>query len=119
MTFDRFLLGTDLHGDRQSASTVKAFLEFDAIWKPDIRIFGGDLIDLRALRKGLERRVARAVGCLCALEMDYNSRQPNTLRQAHGWAYGVINRKTGAYHVWQAEEIEGKWLLPTDLKAIG
>jgi 3',5'-cyclic AMP phosphodiesterase CpdA len=244
MSYTRFTLGTDLHGDKQDGPTVKAFFEFDKVWKPEIKIFGGDLVDLRALRKGasqeekcesmradieagqaflsrwkpnyflrgnhderlwesaesasdgivsdyarrgcqefedlcrslktkmlpyhkrdgvlklghlkilhgfhcgvyaarqtaliygsalfghihaidehsipgLDRRVARAVGCLCDLDMPYASRTPNTLRQAHGWAYGVINEKTGAYHVWQAEEIEGKWLLPTDLKAIG
>lgn len=244
MSYQRFLLASDLHGDRQDVPTVKAFFEFDKLWKPDVRIFGGDLIDLRALRKGasqeekcesmrsdietgrgflsrwtpnyflrgnhderlwdtastardgiiadyaqkgcqdfealcqrlkikmlpyhkrhgvlklghlkvlhgfhcgvyaarqtaliygsalfghihaidehsipgLERRVARAIGCLCSTDMDYSSRAPNTLRQAHGWAYGVINSKTGDYHVWQAEQIGDKWLLPTELKAIG
>ncbi len=64
---------------------------------------------------GLERRVTRIVGCLCLTDMDYNSRQPNTLRQAHGFAYGVINDKTGNFHCWQAEEIGGKWFLPTDI----
>ncbi len=63
---------------------------------------------------GLERRVARNIGCLCKLDMDYNSRNPNTLRQAHGFAYGIIHEKTGAFHVWQAEEIAGKWILPSD-----
>jgi hypothetical protein len=243
MSYTRFLAGFDLHGDRQDADAVKAFFEFDSIWKPNIRIFGGDLIDLRPLRKGaseaereegvkadveagkaflkrwrpnyylrgnhcerlwetaetgkglikeaakagceefetlcrihkthmlpyhkrhgilklghlkvlhgfacgvyasrqtalvygsaifghihcidehaipgLERRVARACGALCQLDLDYNARQPNTLRQAHGWAYGVINEKTGDYHVWTAEKIGDKWLLPTNLKAIG
>ncbi len=64
---------------------------------------------------GLERRVARACGCLCKLDMDYNSRTPMTLRQSHGFAFGVINQRTGAYHVWQAEEVNGKWMVPTDI----
>ena len=64
---------------------------------------------------GLERRVARNIGCLCALDMDYNSTNPNTLRQAHGFAYGIIDEKTGAFHVWQGEEIKGKWILPSDI----
>ncbi len=64
---------------------------------------------------GLERRVARACGALCNLDMDYNSRQPNTLRQAHGFAYGVVDQKSGNYHVWVAEEVGGKWMLPSDL----
>jgi hypothetical protein len=244
MSYSRFTFATDLHGDRQDGATVKAFFEIEKQWKPKHRIFGGDLIDLRALRKGasqeekcesmrsdidagrdflskwkpttflrgnhderlwdtaasakdgivadyaqqgcndfealcsrlkinmlpyhkrdgvyrighlkmlhgfhcgvyaarqtaliygsalfghihcidehsipgLERRVARAVGCLCSTDMDYSSRAPNTLRQAHGWAYGVINDRTGDYHVWQAEQIGGTWLLPTELKAIG
>jgi hypothetical protein len=243
MSWDRFTFGTDLHGDRQDDDAVRAFYEFDKIWKPSIRIFGGDLIDLRALRKGasqeercesmradidsgrhflshwkpnfwlrgnhderlwetastardglvadyaqrgcsefetlcarlktkilpyhkrdgvlrighlkllhgfhcgvyaarqtaliygsclfghihcidehaiagLERRVARAVGALCQLDMEYNSRQPNTLRQAHGWAYGIIS-KTGEYYAWQAEKIGGIWIVPTETKMIG
>ena len=64
---------------------------------------------------GLDRRVARACGCLCTLDMDYSARQPNTLRQANGWAYGVIDDRTGNYHVWQAEGINGKFITPTDL----
>lgn len=244
MSFERFTFASDLHGDRADAATLKAFYEFEKIWKPKHRVFGGDLIDLRNLRKGasqeekcesmradidagqgflstwkptnwirgnhderlwetaasaqdgiladyaqrgcsefealcartktkmlpyhkrdgvlrighlkmlhgfhcgvyaarqtaliygstlfghihcidehsipgLERRVARAVGCLCSTDMDYSSRQPNTLRQANGWAYGVINSKTGSYFVWQAESIEGKWILPEKLIEIG
>lgn len=58
---------------------------------------------------GLERRVARCIGALCELSMGYNDRNPNTLRQAHGWAYGAIHKKTGEFFVRQAEEINGKW----------
>lgn len=29
-------------------------------------------------------------GSLCQLEMDYNAAHPNTLRQGHGWIYGVV-----------------------------
>lgn len=67
---------------------------------------------------GLERRVARGVGCLCRLDHDYNNRTPSSLRHAHGWAYGVINRSTGDYVVWQAEEIGRQWLLATSAKLI-
>lgn len=58
----------------------------------------------------LERSVARACGCLCELDMPYAARTPNTLRQAHGWPYGVINTKTGHYHVFQAEKVAGKFI---------
>lgn len=64
---------------------------------------------------GLERRVARNCGCLCKLDMDYNARQMNTLKQSHGWAYGVINDRTSAYHVFQAEEVGGKFVIPSDI----
>jgi hypothetical protein len=65
---------------------------------------------------GLERRCARVCGCLCELDMHYNARQPSTLRQAHGFAYGVINDKTGDYFTLQAEEVNGNWCLPTEMK---
>lgn len=239
MSWQPFVFATDLHGDRQDPSTVEALFRFMDSYKPAITIFGGDLVDLRPLRKGagaderresmsadieagsqfisrffsygkpgqryfhngnhdhrlveaaessdgpladlaglglrernsqlkklkahilpyhkrdgvlrighlktlhgffcgvyatrqhaqvygsclmghvhvidehavpgLERKVARSVGCLARLDMDYNSRQPNTLRQAHGWAWGVVNSKTGDYFTFQAEEIGGAW----------
>lgn len=240
MSWKRFIAGYDLHGDQQHDPTVDLFLKFCDQWKPHIRIFGGDLWDLRPLRKGasederhesmkldfqtgmqflkdfqpnyflrgnhderlwelaergngvaadyairgigeiestmkgmkcqmlpyhkrdgvlqighakwihgfsygiyaarataqiygavmmghthvieeyaipgLERRCARVCGCLCQLDMPYNSRQPGTLRQTHGFVYGVINDKTGDYFTLQAEEVNGHWCLPTDMK---
>jgi len=65
---------------------------------------------------GLERRVARSVGCLCKLDHDYNSRTPSSLRHAHGFAYGIVSERTGKYFIQQAECIEGKWMIPTDFK---
>lgn len=64
---------------------------------------------------GLERRVARSVGCLCRLTMDYNQRTPSALRHSHGFAYGIVNEKTGDFWTWQAESVGGKWILPTDV----
>lgn len=234
----KFLIATDVHGDKQDAPSNKVLFNFIKDFKPQIRVFGGDLWDFRAIRKGasadeqresmaadyvaginwikqfkptyflrgnhderlwdlaesdngvlsdyaasgtveisalldsmkcpmlpyhkrdgvlrlgslkvlhgfhcgvhaarqtalvygsaifghthvidehsiggLDRRVARNIGCLCQLDMEYNSRNPNTLRQAHGFAYGVLNDKTGEYHVLQAESINGRWVLPSD-----
>lgn len=70
-------------------------------------------IDQHAI-PGLERRVARSIGCLCKLDMDYNAKTPSSLRHAHGWAYGVLCDKTGRYFVNQAESIDGKWILPSN-----
>ncbi len=239
MTFRRFIFASDLHGDMQEPAVVSALLAFTKAWKPQIKVFGGDLFDFRNLRRGaaaeergesmrsavdaclrfltnfqphhylrgnhcerlwelatrgqgieadyaqkgvqdiearcarlkcqvlpyhkrdgvlrlghlkmlhgfhagvtatrqhaltygaclhghthtideasvpgLERRTARSVGALCKLDMPYNARMPGTLRHAHGWAYGVLNDRTGSYHVWQAEQIDDLWLLPSDL----
>ena len=64
---------------------------------------------------GLEKRVGRACGCLCQLDYDYNRGNPLSLRHKNGWAYGIINDRTGDYHIWQAEEINGQWILPTNV----
>lgn len=64
---------------------------------------------------GLEERVGRNVGCLCRLDMAYNRAQLNTLRQSHGFAYGFLYRN-GLHRVFQAQEICGTWLFPTEFK---
>lgn len=234
----RFLVCGDLHGDMQDDSAVAALLKFDKVWKPQVRIFLGDLWDFRPLRggasederlesmradyktglafakqwrpdyflrgnhderlwqlrdrgkgvaadyageliesidrefsamkckvlpyhkrdgvlrlghlkcihgfhagvfatrqsaliygsvlmghthtvdehaiPGMERRVARSIGALCRLDMDYNSRQPLSLRHAHGFAYGV-QHDDGSYQIWQAEEIKKRWLVATQV----
>jgi hypothetical protein len=237
--WSKFQIGFDIHGDEQDHSTCESFFEFQKVWKPDIKILGGDLWDLRPLRKkasdeekresmrndfdmgmewlkrfepdfflrgnhderlwelaeadcgprsdlaiigiekiekeikkmkcrmlpyhkskgvlrighlkvlhgffcgvyaarqhalvygsclfghvhditehsipGIERRVARCGGALCHLDLDYAARTPNTMRQANGWPYGIINKKNGNYFCWQAEKIGGKFMIPSDI----
>ena len=48
----RFIFATDLHGDQQDKAAVKALFKATESFKPHLRIFGGDLIDARPLRKG-------------------------------------------------------------------
>ena len=48
----RFVFATDLHGDRQNEAVVKVLHQVTKEFKPDIRIFGGDLFDFRPLRRG-------------------------------------------------------------------
>jgi len=48
----RFIFATDLHGDQQDKAAVKALLKATESFKPHLRIFGGDLFDLRPLRRG-------------------------------------------------------------------
>lgn len=235
----KFLIGFDIHGDKQDKTANEKFFAFNEIWRPDIRICGGDLFEFACLRKGaseeerhesmaadyaagmkwlkmfqphhflngnhdarcwelaeldkgiesdyasqiimeigrecksmgckvypyhkrdgvlrighlkvlhgfycgvyasrqhaltygsclfghihvidehavpgLDRRVARGCGCLCSTDMDYAERRPNTLRQANGFPFGVINSRTGEYHVWQAENVNGSWIVPSDI----
>jgi hypothetical protein len=44
------------------------------------------------------------IGCLCQLDFSYNRTHVGSLRQAHGWAYGVL-LPNGNYHAFQAEVI--------------
>jgi len=59
-------------------------------------------------------RIARSVGCLCSLNMEWDSTRPSGLRQAHGWAYGVVDSVTGEHKVFQAEQLGGRWFVPTE-----
>lgn len=81
-------------------------------------IFGHNHMIAAMPMPSLDFTIARAVGCLCKLDMDYNSTQLASLRQRHGWAYGVIDCKTGNYWCWQAYEVDGKWIVPMDFEAL-
>lgn len=48
----RWIFASDLHGHHQNARAVQALKEVTKDFKPHIRCFGGDLLDLAALRKG-------------------------------------------------------------------
>jgi predicted phosphodiesterase len=48
----KFIFATDLHGDHQDHDSVRALYEFSNLYKPDLRIFGGDLFDFRNIRRG-------------------------------------------------------------------
>jgi hypothetical protein len=233
----RFIAAFDNHGDQADAAAVQVFHDFCAVWKPEIRIHGGDCFDLRPIRRGAgdeernesmvadveagltfmsrlrpthwlrgnhderlwdmvqsdhggtahlagllinnildhldgvqilpydakrgilqmgrlrfvhgyhhsltaarlaaqlygsvvmghvhavdycsvpdpEHRGGWTSGCLCNLRMPYNRAHPNTLRQSHGFMYGMIH-DNGDYNVYQAQAINGMWLLPTEMK---
>jgi predicted MPP superfamily phosphohydrolase len=237
--FTKLLFATDLHGDLQDEGAVKKIIAFRKDFKPDVTVFGGDLLDLRAVRGGaseeeqndsmlpdvaagikfleeykpnvflwgnhderlnmmmhsmkgtlrdlaeiqiekinktcralkckqlpydkrkgvyqlgklsmahgffaglnvartmanaygsilfghnhtidvasiprIEKTVGRCVGCLCQLDMPYNSKTVSSLRQAHGFAYGVVHKKTGDYYIVQAEKVGEEWITP-DIK---
>ena len=50
----RWTFAADLHGDKLDQQAVRVFGKFVDSYKPDIRIFGGDLWDFRAWRKGAD-----------------------------------------------------------------
>lgn len=68
--------------------------------------------------EGLENRVGRMCGCLCDLDMEFERARIASLVHRHGFAYGVVHETTGLYHVWQAEDINGTWVLPSDICVI-
>lgn len=67
---------------------------------------------------GLDRRTCRSVGALCRLDMPYNSRVVSSLRHSQGWAYGVIDDKTGEYSVHQAERVGDRFFVASDIRAV-
>lgn len=56
-------------------------------------------------------------GCLCDLDMDYTLSQPNALRQAHGWIYGLLTPR-GKTIPFASKVIDGQWYLPSEFKEV-
>src|SRR4051812_13391481 len=48
--FKKFMVGFDIHGDMQDPEANEAFFKFVDLWRPEIRVCGGDLWDFRPLR---------------------------------------------------------------------
>ena len=64
---------------------------------------------------GLNQQEARAIGCLCKLDLDYANRKTGKLRWAHGWAAGYLF-EDGTYTLWQIRGINGRFYAPTGLQ---
>jgi hypothetical protein len=69
-----------------------------------------------AVIPALEYRVGRSIACLCELDPNYTLRTIGFLNHAHGFGYGIINTRTGEYQIWQAEGINGMFILPSETK---
>ena len=54
------------------------------------------------------------IPCLCRLDMDYAAGNETGLRQEHGWAYGVVNDRTGAVVFQHARKIGRDWITPSE-----
>ncbi len=68
--------------------------------------------------EGLEQRTGYAVPCLAQLDMEYNRAQEGALTHEHGWAYGVVDLRSGFFQVWIARKFSDHWLLPTGLEIL-
>lgn len=66
--------------------------------------------------EGMDNRIGRMIGCLCDLYMEYSHNTLGQLLHRHGFAHGVVNTKTGDYFSLQAESINGKWIIPTEMR---
>lgn len=56
-------------------------------------------------------------GCLCNLDMDYTRPNVGTLKQKHGWVYGIKVRNR--VQVWQAEKLGDAWYFPSEYRRVG
>jgi len=54
-------------------------------------------------------------GCLCRLNMDFNAARPGSLAQRHGWAYGVVDERSGDFVIHLAKEVSNKYVASTEI----
>jgi len=92
-----FIFCTDLHGDNQDSKTVEALFRFTDIYKPNKRIFGGDLFDFRQIRRGVSG-AERQNRCWLMLRQAWNSSRRGS-RISFSWGittsdYGILRRGT-------------------------
>lgn len=66
--------------------------------------------------ESLNPRTARMIGCLCELYMPYSEATMGQLMHSHGFAHGAVHTKTGDYVSFQAQAINGTWIIPTDMR---
>ena len=50
-----FVFASDLHEDHQNHAAVDALLTFCEHYQPEVKIFGGDLFDFRAIRRNASK----------------------------------------------------------------
>lgn len=81
-------------------------------------VFGHGHSPMFASIEGLEARTGRMSGCLSKLDLEYVDASLGSLNWRHGWLYGVVNEKTGDYHCWSAEEIEGKFVVTMGVREL-
>ena len=86
MAWKTFCFVSDVHGDQQDPQAVKAFYRFCDDFRPSIRIMGGDLFDMRPLRRGAseeEKREKLMTDFNCGLEFLRKYQPTNLLLGNH------------------------------------
>jgi len=76
-------------------------------------IFGHVHAPSTYVAKHIEQGQAMAIGCMADIEqMTYAERYPNRLGWRNGWAYGLINTKTGSWNAWHVTKEQNSWISP-------
>jgi len=79
-------------------------------------IFGHLHCNGSVTERGLDVPTAYCVGGLGDHErMEYAAQRTATLAWGPGWAYGVINPRTGNFQSWIAQKMDGRWMLPSGI----
>jgi predicted phosphodiesterase len=63
----------------------------------------------------VENIVGMNIGCMCKLDFNYNRAMLGSLVHRHGFAYGVVDTKTGEFQVFQAQSVNGRWILAQEV----
>lgn len=84
-----------------------------AAYGPGKVVMGHVHSDSQFIMPTLRPSEGHTVACLCNLNMDYAIAHANTLRQSHGWLYGVADRN-GNTTLWHATKLGDHWILPSE-----
>lgn len=67
--------------------------------------------------KSLLPRTGYSIGCLCRTDMEYNKTTTAKLRQANGWAWGLVY-PNGEHTVWTVRRVGGRFVVAGDVREI-
>jgi len=71
-------------------------------------------VETTAIPRLSGRLVARCIGCLCKLGLDYAYKNEGTLTEEHGFLYGW-KKEDGTLITFQAQNLNGEWHFPSDI----
>ena len=94
----KVIFASDFHGDHVDRQSLDALLAFSKDFKPNIKILGGDLFDLRPLRKGACHDEKRE-----SMQADWTTGMEILAR----WRPGVFLRGNHCQRMWDLAESDG------------